>query len=76
LIVFLIQNAQNRDAKALHLKLDELIHSIRGARNQLIDLENCTETELTELETEFSHLANQPAKGQPRSRKNGATPKR
>jgi low affinity Fe/Cu permease len=57
LMVFIIQNAQNRDAKALHLKLDELIHSIHGARNELIDLEECSEAEVAELETEFKRLA-------------------
>src|SRR3954465_10394105 len=41
-MVFLIQNTQNRDAKTLHLKLDELIHAIKGARNKMIDLENMT----------------------------------
>jgi low affinity Fe/Cu permease len=43
LMVFLIQNTQNRDAKALHLKLDELIRANRRARNELIDLESMTE---------------------------------
>ena len=57
LMVFLIQNAQNRDAKALHLKIDELIHSIHGARNRLIDLQNCTDEELSELQEEFTKLA-------------------
>jgi low affinity Fe/Cu permease len=57
LMVFLIQNAQNRDAKALHLKLDELINSIRTARNRLITLEDCTDEELEELEEEFKRLA-------------------
>ena len=37
LMVFLIQNTQNRDAKAMHLKLDELIRAVKGARNQLVD---------------------------------------
>jgi low affinity Fe/Cu permease len=40
LMVFLIQNTQNRDAKAVHLKLDEVIRALKGARNELIDLEN------------------------------------
>lgn len=40
LMVFLVQNAQNRDSKATHLKLDELIHAVKGARNQLIDAED------------------------------------
>lgn len=53
LMVFLIQNTQNRDAKALHLKLDELLRGLRGARNQLIDLEDLSDEELTKLEVEF-----------------------
>lgn len=56
LIVFLIQSTQNRDAKALHLKLDELIHSIRRARNDLIDLEHCTDEELDTLQREFTKV--------------------
>src|SRR6266550_8179202 len=46
LMVFLIQNTQNRDAKAIQLKLDELIRAVKGARNQLVDLE---EEDLTEI---------------------------
>ncbi len=53
LMVFLIQNTQNRDARAIHLKLDELIRSIKPARNKLIDLENCSDKELDEMEHEF-----------------------
>jgi low affinity Fe/Cu permease len=56
LVVFLIQNTQNRDAKAIHLKLDELIRATRDARNQLIDLEDCTDEELKEMEREFNRL--------------------
>jgi low affinity Fe/Cu permease len=56
LMVFLLQNTQNRDAKALHLKLDELIRSTKTARNRLIDLENCTEQELDELQDEFERV--------------------
>ena len=55
-MVFLIQNTQNRDAKALHLKLDELIRADRRARNELIDLESMTESELRKLEAEFQAL--------------------
>jgi low affinity Fe/Cu permease len=58
LIVFLIQNTQNRDAKALHLKLDELIRTLRGARNDLFDLEDCTDEELETLQREFTKLRN------------------
>jgi low affinity Fe/Cu permease len=56
LMVFLIQNTQNRDAKALHLKLDELIRANRRARNGLIDLESMSEGELRKLEMEFQAL--------------------
>src|SRR5437899_62491 len=50
LVVFLIQNTQNRDAKALHLKLDELIRSHVPARNDMIDIEKLSDEELDELE--------------------------
>lgn len=53
LMVFLIQNTQNRDAKAVHLKLDELIRAVGPARNKLVDLEKLSDDELKTLETEF-----------------------
>jgi low affinity Fe/Cu permease len=53
LMVFLIQNTQNRDARAFHLKLDELIRSHKGARNQLIELENLSDLDLDILQDEF-----------------------
>ena len=56
LMVFLIQNTQNRDAKAIHLKLDELIRAKRGARNTLLDLQNCTDEELDAIEAEFKRM--------------------
>jgi low affinity Fe/Cu permease len=56
LMVFLIQNTQNRDAKAVHLKLDELIRALGGARNKLVDLEKLSDDELKKLETEFEKL--------------------
>jgi low affinity Fe/Cu permease len=43
LMVFLIQNTQNRDTKAIHLKLDEMIRALKGARNQLVDLEDLSD---------------------------------
>ncbi|HEY2931426.1 MAG TPA: low affinity iron permease family protein [Acidobacteriota bacterium] len=56
LMVFLIQNTQNRDAKAMHLKLDELIRGVRGARTSLVDLEELSDEELEKLEEEFRRL--------------------
>ena len=56
MMVFLIQNTQNRDARAIHLKLDELIKNNERARNKLVDLESCTEEELIELEREFKRV--------------------
>jgi low affinity Fe/Cu permease len=57
LMVFLIQNTQNRDMAALHLKLDELIRVSQSARNKLLDLEDITEDELERLKGSFSRLA-------------------
>lgn len=56
LAVFLIQNTQNRDAKAIHLKLDELIKGVGGARTRLVNLENLSDEELETLQHEFSRL--------------------
>ena len=56
LMVFLIQNTQNRDAKAIHLKLDELIRGVEGARTGLVDLEDMADEELQELQEEFKRL--------------------
>lgn len=59
LMVFLIQNTQNRDAKAVHLKLDELIRALKGARNKLVDLEKMSEDDLRLLEKEFERVRQQ-----------------
>jgi low affinity Fe/Cu permease len=56
LMVFLIQNSQNRDARAFHLKLDELIRGVRGARTELVDLEELSDAELEKLHLEFRSL--------------------
>ena len=56
LMVFLIQNTQNRDAKAVHLKLDELIRALGPARNKLVDLEKLSDDQLKALEQEFEKL--------------------
>jgi low affinity Fe/Cu permease len=53
LMVFLIQNTQNRDARVMHLKLDEIIRSMQKARNSLVDLENLSDEELDRLQDEF-----------------------
>jgi low affinity Fe/Cu permease len=58
LMVFLIQNTQNRDARALHLKLDELIRALTEARTGLVDLENLPEEDLDRLAKEFKSLSN------------------
>jgi low affinity Fe/Cu permease len=63
LMVFLIQNTQNRDARAIHLKLDELIRGLKGARNRLVDLENCTEEELEQIEREFHRVRKKADRG-------------
>lgn len=57
LMVFLIQNGQNRDMLAIHLKLDELVRAIKEARNSVIDLENLEEEELDRMLREYRRLA-------------------
>jgi len=68
LMVFLIQNTQNRDAKAMHLKLDEIIRALKGARNQLVDLEDLSDEDLKKLEEQFQRLRQKAEHGK-RSRK-------
>lgn len=60
LMVFLIQNTQNRDSAVLHLKLDELIRVTESARNRLLDLEDLTEEDLKRLKASFARLADTP----------------
>src|SRR5215472_7549574 len=67
LMVFLIQNTQNRDAAAVQLKLDELIRAIAGARNALIDLEELGDEEIERLRARYSELARR-AKARSRDR--------
>lgn len=64
LAVFLIQNTQNRDAKAIHLKLDELIKGVGGARTNLVNLEELSDEELTALQEEFTQLRKKQATGE------------
>ena len=56
LMVFLIQATQNRDAKAIHLKLDELLRGVHGARTAMVALENSTDEELAQFQEEFARL--------------------
>jgi low affinity Fe/Cu permease len=56
LMVFLIQNTQNRDSKAMQLKLDELIRALKEARNELVDLEDLSDEDLKKLEMQFKRL--------------------
>ena len=65
LMVFLIQNTQNRDAKAIQLKLDELIRGVKGARTGLVRLEELTDDELKELEASFEALRGKVAQADP-----------
>jgi len=56
LMVFLIQNTQNRDARAINLKLNELIHAIATAQDQMIDIENLSDDELTVLSKRYEKI--------------------
>jgi low affinity Fe/Cu permease len=56
LMVFLIQNTQNRDARAINLKLNELIRAVDKARDQMIDIENLSDLELDELQRKYEKI--------------------
>jgi len=56
LMVFLIQNTQNRDARAIHLKLNELIYAIDKAKDQMIDIENLSDQELEQLTVRYEKI--------------------
>jgi low affinity Fe/Cu permease len=56
LMVFLIQNTQNRDARAIHLKLDELIRSVHAAHNEMISVEKLTDAELETLSKQYDRI--------------------
>ena len=62
LMVFLIQNTQNRDTEALQLKLDEIVRCLEGARNQVLDLEDLDEEELDKIREEYLKLAHKARK--------------
>jgi low affinity Fe/Cu permease len=69
LMVFLIQNTQNRDAHAIHLKLDELIKATRAARNVLIDAEDMSDEEIERLKKEFDQFRTQKREHHPHNHK-------
>jgi len=73
LMVFLIQNTQNRDSEAIHLKLDELIYTIKDAHNALLDLEDLEEDDLEKIRKDYEKLAEE-ARNELRGRKNRQTP--
>ncbi|MGH8546308.1 MAG: low affinity iron permease family protein [Gammaproteobacteria bacterium] len=73
LMVFLIQNTQNRDSEAMQVKLDELIRATRGAQNALLDLEELEEEELDVVRDEYEKIAER-ARGEFRKRRGKSAP--
>lgn len=71
LMVFLIQNTQNRDGQVMQLKLDELIRAVRAARNELVNMEGLSDDELLTLQHQFEHLRKR-AEAQRRERREAA----
>ena len=73
LMVFLIQSTQNRDSRAIHLKLDELLRAVKAVRTRLFGLKECTEEELQQLQNEFealrkrAHLGSEPGRTENKS---------
>ncbi len=75
LMVFLIQNSQNRDTEALHIKLDELIRTTKGAHNVLMDLEELSEDELDEIRDKYEEIAARSRDVLKKGKSDTATPK-
>jgi low affinity Fe/Cu permease len=74
LMVFLIQNSQNRDSEAMHLKLDELIRAVEGAHNALLNLEDLTEQDLDRIRERYSELAKSAREGLKKGQKDTDCP--
>ena len=74
LMVFLIQSTQNRDAEAVHIKLDELLRVTSGAHNVLLDLEELEEVDLDRLRQAYCRLANEAREGVQAGRSDGGVP--
>lgn len=75
LMVFLIQNTQNRDTEALQIKLDELIRSMDNAHTILLDLEELDDEELRSIRAEYLELARKAREGLKRGKKDTGVPK-
>ena len=74
LMVFLIQNTQNRDQEALQIKLDELLRAVEGAHNALLDLEDLDEEQLDEIRENYVKLAKQARAAMKRGKKDTDVP--
>jgi low affinity Fe/Cu permease len=74
LMVFLIQNTQNRDTEALHIKLDELIRATEGAHNALLDLEELTQDELDVFRQRYMAIAQRAREGRSQGVRDTGTP--
>lgn len=72
LMVFLIQSTQNRDAKAIHLKLDEIIRSIHTAHNEMIDIEHLSDQELSQLAKRYEAIRQECDEREQRRKKDAA----
>ena len=70
LMVFVIQNTQNRDSKSIHLKLDELLRGVKGARTGLMQLEHLTDDQLDELRQQFERLQKRESRRLPQQAEN------
>ncbi|HET7624180.1 MAG TPA: low affinity iron permease family protein, partial [Verrucomicrobiae bacterium] len=74
LMVFVIQNTQNRDSEAVHLKLDELLRATHGAHNAVLDIEELSEEELDRIKKCYSKLAREAAEDVLRGHSDFGTP--
>ncbi len=76
LMVFLIQNTQNRETKAINLKLDELIRAVKEARNNMVNLENAPDEELENIQVQFQQIREKVINGENKPHKTSTTNKK